>query len=146
MKESGPFQRVEKPSDGAPVVSDGDPRGPVFVVNDDRETTEAIKALLEFDGHKVETASDGGVALSKLRRGLRPCIVVLDLMMPVVDGYQFRAAQLKDPELAEIPVIVCSALVNPSILHEQLRAVAYANLVHGTGVLRALVNRHCVRA
>jgi CheY-like chemotaxis protein len=122
-----------------------DPNGPVFVVNDDVETAEAIKALLEHDGYSVETALDGGAALRKLRDGLRPCIIVLDLMMPVVDGYQFRAAQLKDDRLAEIPVIVCSALVNPSMLDEQLRAEAYANLVHGAEVLRGLVHRHCRR-
>ena len=122
-----------------------DARGPVFVVNDDAETAEAIKALLEHDGYEVETAADGQTALRKLRDGLRPCIILLDLMMPVIDGYQFRAAQLKDDELAEIPVIVCSALVEPSRLRDQLQAAGYANLVHGAEVLRGLVFRHCRR-
>src|SRR5262249_35831166 len=55
-------------------------------------------------------ATNGADALTVLRGGLRPCMIVLDLMMPVMDGWQFRAEQLNDPELLKIPTVIYSAV------------------------------------
>jgi len=70
----------------------------------------ARKALLESQGYAVVGAADGREALALLRGGgFRPGLIILDLTMPVMDGWEFRAAQLDDAELASIPVMVFSA-------------------------------------
>ena len=81
----------------------------VLVVDDDEGIREAMGAVLVDEGHAVVTASNGSEALERLRRGLRPELILLDLMMPVMDGRQFRAEQLADPTLRTIPVVVITA-------------------------------------
>jgi two-component system, chemotaxis family, chemotaxis protein CheY len=81
---------------------------PILLIEDDRDTRDAIRALLNFDGHAVVTASDATDALNKLRGGLQPCLVLLDLMLPRLDGFRFRSQQVRDPVLAPIPVVVYS--------------------------------------
>jgi CheY-like chemotaxis protein len=117
----------------------------VLLINDDADTTEALRLFIGRDGHAVETAENGEDALDVLRGGLRPCIIVLDLMMPVMDGFEFRYEQMKDPEIADIPVIVCSAAVDPQKAAQQLRAAAYVQLTSQLGTLRTLVREHCRR-
>ena len=86
------------------------PAAPVLVVDDNPEVRDALGALLESDGYRTITAADGRDALDVLRRAeVLPCLVILDLMMPLVDGWDFRAAQSRDARLAGIPVIVVSA-------------------------------------
>jgi CheY-like chemotaxis protein len=68
-----------------------------------------MRELLQNEGHSVVTAEDGRVALDHLRRGLRPCAILLDLMMPVMDGWDFRHAQLQEKDLKDIPVVVATA-------------------------------------
>jgi CheY-like chemotaxis protein len=65
--------------------------------------------FLELEGFQVEVAANGRQALERLTAGMHPCVILLDLMMPVMDGWQFRREQVRDRELAEIPVIVVSA-------------------------------------
>lgn len=79
-----------------------------MIVDDDADIRMAVQIVLETYGYCVITASDGAEALSKLEGGERPCLIVLDLMMPGMDGQQFREAQLANPALAEIPVVVLS--------------------------------------
>jgi CheY-like chemotaxis protein len=81
----------------------------VLVIDDDRHTRDAIVAVLEIEGYEVETAPDGKAALELLRQGVVPGAIVLDVMMPVMDGWDFRRHQLADPALASIPVMVMSA-------------------------------------
>jgi len=80
----------------------------VLVVEDDADCRDAVTNLLESEGYAVTGAEDGQVALDRLREGLDPCVILLDLMMPVKDGWQFRAEQLRDDALAAVPVIVVS--------------------------------------
>jgi len=80
----------------------------VLLVEDDRDVREAVAAVLESDGYCVAPAEHGREALALLREGVRPCAIVLDLMMPEMDGFEFRARQTQDPALAKIPVIVLS--------------------------------------
>jgi len=103
----------------------GDSRGSVLVVEDDDATRDAIRALIERDGHVVATAADGDEALRMLRGGLRPCIIVLDLALKTCSGFTFREAQLKDPQLADIPIIIESGVYDVKLAAAQLRAVAY---------------------
>lgn len=83
--------------------------GTVFIVEDDVDTREMLGHFLKTVGYRVETAENGKVALERLASGVRPSVILLDLMMPVMDGWQFRRAQVLDSRLATIPVIVVSA-------------------------------------
>ena len=83
--------------------------GVILVVDDERDIRDAISELLEQEGYAVEGAGDGAEALDKAR-SCHPGVVLLDLMMPGMNGWEFRARQQGDPELSSIPVIVLSAL------------------------------------
>lgn len=82
---------------------------PVLVVDDDPDIREALQEVLEDEGIPVVCVEHGRAALDVLRREPKPCVVLLDLMMPVMDGRQFRAEQLEDPRLRDVPVVVFSA-------------------------------------
>ncbi len=84
-------------------------RPTIFIVEDDVDTREMLGRFLELEGFGVETACNGRQALDRLDQGLRVCVILLDLMMPVMDGWQFRREQVQHEELAAIPVIVVSA-------------------------------------
>jgi CheY-like chemotaxis protein len=83
----------------------------VLVVEDDADILRAIVQVLEDEGYAVRAAENGNAALAALRgpEARLPCVILLDLMMPVMDGWAFRAEQLRDPILARIPVIVLTA-------------------------------------
>lgn len=81
----------------------------VLVVDDHVDVLESLEAIFAYDGYRVETASNGREALDKLRDGIRPCAILLDLMMPVMDGWEFRRRQVEDARLRNIPTIVVSA-------------------------------------
>jgi CheY-like chemotaxis protein len=80
----------------------------VLVVDDERDIREAVAELLEDEGYDVVWARDGEEALQQAREH-HPQLVLLDLMMPGMNGWEFRKAQKEDPELAAIPVVVLSA-------------------------------------
>ncbi|ABS28134.1 response regulator transcription factor [Anaeromyxobacter sp. Fw109-5] len=81
----------------------------VLVVDDESDIREAVSEVLADEGYVVHGAGDGAEALRKAR-AVHPNIVLLDLMMPGMNGWEFRAAQKGDPELSDIPVVVLSAL------------------------------------
>jgi CheY-like chemotaxis protein len=82
----------------------------VMVVEDDDDIRESLVDILADQGYVVTGACDGRDALDKLGAASeRPCVIVLDLMMPVMDGPGFRQQQLRDPALSDIPVVVISA-------------------------------------
>jgi len=83
--------------------------GRILVVEDDRQILAIVSLLLEDEGYEIVTASDGRQALARLREGANPDLIILDLMLPSLDGWEFRAIQRADPELARIPVLVVSA-------------------------------------
>jgi CheY-like chemotaxis protein len=82
----------------------------VLVVEDDPTILGAMKMVLEWEGYQVACATNGQEALEMLRMGERPSLILLDVMMPVLDGWQFREEQKRDPKLASIPVVVVSAV------------------------------------
>ena len=87
----------------------------VLLVEDDNDTREVLRLILESDGMTVTAAYDGLDALARLdevhrRDPLTPCAIVLDYMMPRFSGAQFRARQLTNPETADVPVILVSAV------------------------------------
>ncbi len=83
--------------------------GCILVVDDERDLRDTIAEVLSDEGYDVEEAGDGAEALTKARQ-VHPALVLLDLMMPGMNGWEFRTRQRGDPDLAAIPVIVVSAL------------------------------------
>jgi CheY-like chemotaxis protein len=81
----------------------------VLLVDDDFAILDGVADFLESEGFSVVPASNGLEALNRLRAGLRVDAIVLDVMMPMMDGWDFRAAQLADPALRDTPVVVISA-------------------------------------
>lgn len=79
--------------------------------------------FLELEGYKVELAANGKQALERLTGGVQPCVILLDLMMPVMDGWQFRREQIRDTGLKDIPVIVVSAAGKDRIAEIDANAV-----------------------
>ncbi len=81
----------------------------VLIVDDDPDIRETLREVLEAEGFQSVCAADGGEAMEALRRGLRPSLVVLDLMMPAMSGWELLAAARAERLLAEVPVAVVSA-------------------------------------
>jgi CheY-like chemotaxis protein len=82
---------------------------PVLIVDDNADTREVLGHVLAIKGYRSVTAADGQEALDYLHGGGDASLIILDLRMPGMDGYAFRAAQMADPRLARIPVIVFTA-------------------------------------
>lgn len=83
---------------------------PVLIVEDDDDLRQMMVALLALEGFEPEAARDGEQALSMLRsQARRPCVIVLDMMMPRMDGWEFCRQRALDPSIGDIPVIVLSA-------------------------------------
>jgi CheY-like chemotaxis protein len=88
------------------------PLSPILVVEDDADLRAAVADILEDEGFHVHVAENGQDALVELdHMGQRPCLVLLDLMMPVMDGFTFMERLRADPGLSQVPVVVCSASV-----------------------------------
>ena len=94
-----------------------------MVVDDDEAVREAIADLLALDGYAVLTASDGDEAMRVLAGAPRPCIALVDLIMPGVDGWELMQALITAPALRDIPVVCTTAGRSepPPGCHEILR-------------------------
>ena len=118
-----------------------------MVVEDDKDTREVVKLILELEGMGVTEASDGFEALERLHRlreadPHRPCAIVLDIMMPRCGGAEFRRRQLDDPLIADVPVIVLSAIADQLGLAE-LNAFAKVPKPFDPEQLVSVVRRAC---
>jgi CheY-like chemotaxis protein len=116
---------------------------PILVVEDDSPTREALKLFLETHGYAVILAADGAAGLAKLRAGLRPCLILLDLMMPEKNGFQFRVEQVLDPELSEIPVVVYSGDADACVSGGALGGVAHLYKPIDLDKLLQIVETYC---
>jgi CheY-like chemotaxis protein len=98
----------------------------ILVVDDDADVRESVTDALEEEGYRVVSASNGKHALRLLRdERLRPDLILLDMMMPEMDGWGFRREQQNDPELASIPVIVFTAYGLPRDTAQQLQVAGF---------------------
>ena len=84
------------------------PDRPVLIIEDDTDSRVMIQTLLRLEGYEVVGASNGREGLTATRAA-HPCLILLDLMMPVMDGLEFRAEQVRDPAISSIPVVIVSA-------------------------------------
>ena len=82
---------------------------PNIVVDDDTDVREALGEVLAEEGYETRLFETGASALDFLRQGGHPSLILLDLMMPEMNGWQFREEQLKDERLRDIPVVVITA-------------------------------------
>ena len=116
----------------------------VLIVDDDPDILAALGELLESEGYEVTMVTDARAALSHLRDGLRPCVILLDLMMPGMNGWDFRTEQLKDIDLRDIPVVIVTAAnVTEATLKAQLGDVALLRKPAVEDELISIVRRHC---
>lgn len=83
---------------------------PILIVEDDADLREMMAQLLSLEGFRAAAVANGREALQYLGGKDAPQVILLDLMMPVMDGWEFRRHQQADPHLADVPVIVLSAL------------------------------------
>jgi CheY-like chemotaxis protein len=101
------------PIQSVTMQGDGDRENPnILVVEDDEDAREAMVALLQMKGYHAVPAGNGREALDYLDQAPAPDLIILDLWMPVMDGWQFRSEQVRNPRLAHIPVIVVTALAD----------------------------------
>jgi CheY-like chemotaxis protein len=116
----------------------------VMVVEDDPDVRDAIAEVLADCQYNALHAANGAEALQRLRAAaVRPCVILLDMMMPTMDGWQFRAEQRSDPSVSDIPVVVLSAHASGSEAAAQLDAVAFLAKPVSLESLVSLVERFC---
>lgn len=117
----------------------------ILLIDDHTDLRDGLEELLRREGYSVEAAANGREALDKLHAGLRPCVILMDLMMPVMTGFEFRQQQMADPELGGIPVIAYSGMTDVDDSVRQLQAVAYVEKPIEFERLIALVRQHCLK-
>ena len=111
--------------------------GPLLIVDDECATRDTLTELLGKDGRKILTASDGQEALKSLTEVPRPCLILLDLMMPRMNGWEFLQRKSADPVIAGIPTIVLSGSGRPAgAAHQLAKPVNVERLL-------ALVEQYC---
>ena len=118
------------------------PRKSVLIVEDDLAVRDALAFVLRQEGYEARTAADGAEALDQLHQA-RPNLILLDLVMPTMDGREFRRKLLEDPQLATIPVVVVSALEG---LNDEVAALNVADYLPKTADLDRFletVRRYC---
>jgi CheY-like chemotaxis protein len=120
----------------------GKRRGCICIVDDDDDIREALRFVLEMEGYRVIEASDGTEALERLRQ-VPCCLVLLDLMMPGMNGWQFRTLQMQDPALASIPVFVLTGTRDAAKHTRELQAAGYFEKPFDLTQLSAALERYC---
>jgi len=124
------------------MMARGIPHCPVLIVEDDEDLREMMAQLLTLEGFDAATVANGREALDYLRHNSTvPDVILLDLMMPVMDGWEFRRRQKADPALAPVPVIVLSALDQARAAN--LDATAFLKKPLDFDRLLTLVRSHC---
>jgi CheY-like chemotaxis protein len=119
----------------------------VLVVEDDEDVRETVAGILEDEGYRVGRAANGLEALAYLRDAAPlPGVILLDLMMPVMNGWEFRAAQQAERRLAAVPVVVLSGDAQVVQKAERLGAVAVLGKPVSILHLLEVVGRCCTAA
>src|SRR3989442_228935 len=84
----------------------------ILIVEDDPDIRESLQVVLETEGYNARTAANGKEGVAALESLEHPCLVLLDLMMPVMNGWEFLAVQRNDERLNKVPVVVVSAIAD----------------------------------
>lgn len=116
----------------------------VLVVEDDADVRQSLCEVLEDNGYVPVAAANGRDGLDCLRSApAKPCLVLLDIMMPVMDGWGFRTAQLEDPEFGDVPVVVLSAHASAESAARKMKASSFLRKPIDIDTLLAAVQRFC---
>jgi CheY-like chemotaxis protein len=116
----------------------------ILIVDDDAGIRQLVTLFLEHKGYQAASVANGAEALSYVQHNRPlPELILLDLMMPVMDGSEFRHTQQQDPELAPIPVVVMSAAENIEAQAPSLTADAYLPKPIDFDTLLTLVETYC---
>jgi CheY-like chemotaxis protein len=118
-------------------------RSVVLIVEDDTAVREALADCLQEEGYGVASASNGRDALDYLRNNPPPCLILLDLFMPVMDGEDFCAEMARDRAIAGLPVIVLTAAADGRARAKAIGAVDYLRKPLSLDPLLAAVAAHC---
>jgi CheY-like chemotaxis protein len=120
---------------------------PILIVEDDAAIREDLSELLRDEGYDVLTACNGAQGLDVLHLlrscGQRPCLVLLDLMMPVMDGWAMVREMIEDPTLRDLPVFVVSGAANVSSEATALGAAGYLPKPFRWDALIGVLRQHC---
>lgn len=139
---AGALGGAERPDAGRGSVAALEP-GLILLIEDDFVLRGALATMLHAEGYKVESAANAVDALRRLERRPTPSLILLDIMLPYMDGLEFRSFQRRTPMIAEIPVIVITAVrIPPDAAAElDLRETLYKP-VERQRLLHA-IRRHC---
>jgi len=140
----------EPPQPGRPEGSQPKPveprrrlGGSVLIVEDDEAIRETLADILQYEGYVVSTACDGRDALLRLHSGATPGLILLDLMMPRMNGWEFRAEQLSRQEMAGIPIVVISGAYDAPRQANMLNANGFLSKPIEVIRLLEMVRLHC---
>jgi len=114
----------------------------ILLIEDDPDVSDALSEVLRDERYGVVVVKNGFEGLEYLRSHEPPSIILLDLMMPVMDGYQFRAQQRREPAMADIPIIVISAGTMGQQV-EGMAATAVLKKPLNLDVLLTAIQQHC---
>lgn len=119
----------------------------VFIIDDDHGLRESVSGLLRGEGYSCAGFADGMEALAALRMGVRPSVILLDIAMPRMDGWDFRTLQRADPLIKDVPVaIVTAAGFSEGTIRSQFGDVCVLRKPPAPGELLATVERLAQRA
>jgi CheY-like chemotaxis protein len=118
----------------------------VLVIEDDESIRETLRDLLEMERYTVLTAENGREGLRLLEENSQPCLILLDLMMPVMNGWEFLEALRNDPRhvIATIPVVISSGVADVSELQQRYRCAALKKPVD-IDTLVSVASQYCQR-
>lgn len=117
----------------------------ILVIEDNKATRDSLLALLRGEGFEADAVEDGAEALRLLRDGYEACLILLDLLMPGMDGWAFREEQRSDPQLAGIPLALLTATADAAREGGKLGAVAALQKPLAVASLLDVVAAHCPR-
>jgi CheY-like chemotaxis protein len=115
----------------------------VLIVDDVDATRSGLAQLLQLLGYDTDEAADGAAGLRRLRENARIGVVVLDLLMPGASGYWFREQQLKDPAIADVPVILFTGSETSDVLTRALKVTEVLHKPVSADALCEAVGRYC---
>jgi CheY-like chemotaxis protein len=116
----------------------------VCIVDDDADIREVMAGILSLEGYGVLLAADGESALEVLRaRGGACCLILLDLMMPRMNGWEFRSRQMKDRDLESIPIVVLTGSGEGGRAAEEMEVAGWIQKPVDLDVLLQVVARFC---
>jgi CheY-like chemotaxis protein len=115
----------------------------VLIVEDDFDVRDLLVLVLNQNGYRATGVSNGQEAISHLRQARETSLILLDLMMPIMDGWEFRQALQSDPALGAIPVVLLSATDEVNEQVGELQAASYLRKPIDFGALLETVGKYC---